>query len=65
MKQFFKITFACVLGVLIAGVVGFFGFLITIISMASMSNPSYTPEKNTILKLKLNTSVTDHVSTSP
>lgn len=65
MKQFFKITLACVLGVLIAGAVGFFGFLVTIISMASMSNPSYTPEKNTILKLKLNTSVTDHVSTSP
>ncbi|MEG1587441.1 MAG: signal peptide peptidase SppA [Bacteroidales bacterium] len=65
MKQFFKITFACILGVFIAGFIGSILFFFGIISMASISTPAYTPSESTIFKLKLNTAVTERVQIDP
>lgn len=53
MKDFFKTTFACVLGVLIALGVMMFLSLFVLIGMASLSEPSYMVKPNTILHLKL------------
>ncbi len=65
MKQFFKITFACVLGVLIAGFLGSILLFFSLISIATLSAPSYNPTPNTVFSLKLNTTVVERVSPSP
>ncbi|MEG0950012.1 MAG: signal peptide peptidase SppA [Bacteroidales bacterium] len=65
MKQFFKITFACILGVFIAGFIGSLLFIFGIISMADMSTPTYSPSKTSVFKLKLNTTVTERVQIQP
>ncbi|MEG1617911.1 MAG: signal peptide peptidase SppA [Bacteroidales bacterium] len=65
MKQFFKITFACVLGVMIAGFIGSVLLFFGIISMATVSSPQYKPSSNTVFKLKLNTSVVERASVNP
>ena len=54
MKNFFKTTFACVLGVFIAGILLFWLFFSSIVGLATFStSPSYTLKENTILRLKL------------
>lgn len=65
MKQFFKITFACILGVFIAGFLGSLLFFFGIISMASLSTPTYSPSKTSVFKLKLNTTVVERTEIDP
>ena len=57
MKQFFKTMFACVLGVMIAGFIGIFVFLFSIISMVAFSSQTYEVKENSVLNLSLNSSV--------
>lgn len=65
MKQFFKITFACILGVFIAGFISSLLFFFGVISLATLSTPTYTPSSNSVFKLKLNTSISERVETKP
>lgn len=66
MKNFFKTTFACVLGVFIAGILLFWLFISSIIGLASFSTtPSYTPKENTILRLKLEGLLTERAKDDP
>lgn len=57
MKQFFKTMFACILGVMIAGGLGFTIFIFSIISIASFSTPTPTVKDNSVLNLSINSSV--------
>lgn len=65
MKQFFKTTFACVLGVLIAGFIGSILFFVGIIGIASTQNQSYTPPSSSVFKLKLNNTVQEKIDIKP
>ena len=67
MKQFFKIMFASVLGVIVGvtvlvvvGVITGVGLLATM-----TSSPSYVPQKQTILNLSLNGALKDHATENP
>lgn len=53
MKKFFTTTFACVLGVLIAGILLMFLSIATLTSMVATTETTYTPQPHTILKLDL------------
>ena len=63
MKKFFKTTFACVLGTLIAGLILMILFLVGIIGSVATSIPSaqknYVVKENTVLKLDLKGSTKD------
>lgn len=66
MKSFFKTTFACVLGVFIAGILLFWLFVGSVISFATISTtPSYTSKENTILRLKLEGELTERAKDDP
>ena len=65
MKQFFKITFACVLGVMIAGLLGTILFFVGIISTASFSSSTFKPSANSVFTLKLNTLVVERSNDDP
>ena len=66
MKSFFKTTFACVLGVFIAGILLFWLFIGSVISLATFSTtPSYTSKENTILILKLEGELTERAKDDP
>ena len=66
MKQFFKTMFACVLGVFVAGLLGFFVLMFGLISAAAFSSgSSYAPTKTSVFCLSLNTEVQDRVDNSP
>ena len=69
MKNFFKMLFASVLGVIIGfTIIFFFGFIIFVGMAASMgSSTAYKLQKNTILKLNLNEkmSISDRESPNP
>lgn len=66
MKNFFKTTFACILGVFIAGILLFWLFVCSIIGIASFSTtPGYTPKENTILRIKLEGSLTERAKDDP
>jgi len=69
MKDFFKMLFASILGVIIGLVViSFFSFIIFVGMAASMgSSPAYKLQKNTVLKLNLNEkmSISERDSSSP
>lgn len=67
MKQFFKMMFASVLGVIVGvtvlvvvGVITGVGLLATM-----TSSPSYVPQKQTILNLSLNGALKDHATENP
>ena len=67
MKQFFKMLFASVLGVIVGvtvlvvvGVITGVGLLATM-----TSSPSYVPQKQTILNLSLNGALKDHATENP
>lgn len=53
MKKFFTTTFACVLGVLIAGILLMFLSIAALTSMVATTETTYTPQPHTILKLDL------------
>ncbi|OUN73695.1 signal peptide peptidase SppA [Barnesiella sp. An55] len=55
MKKFFITTFACVLGVFIAGVVLSFLSIIVLAGIVASTETTYTPQPHTILKLDLGT----------
>ena len=63
MKQFFKFTFASILGVFIAGLVIFIVFLLLIVS--SLSESTYTSESKTILHLKLEGDLVEYSQGDP
>ncbi|WP_302996989.1 signal peptide peptidase SppA [Coprobacter fastidiosus] len=66
MKGFFKTTFACVLGVFIAGILLFWLFIGSVISLATFpTTPSYTSKENTILILKLEGELTERAKDDP
>ena len=66
MKSFFKTTFACVLGVFIAGILLLWLFIGSVISLATFSTtPSYTSKENTILILKLEGELTERAKDDP
>jgi protease-4 len=67
MKQFFKMMFASMLGVLVAvGVLILAGTFVIIGVVASISSqPAYTPPADTVLKLSLNGSLADHAEDNP
>ena len=66
MKSFFKTTFACVLGVFIAGILLFWLFIGSVISLATFpTTPSYTSKENTILILKLEGELTERAKDDP
>lgn len=68
MKKFFTTTFACVLGTLIAGMiiilVGVFS-LTGIVASSASSDTTYTPQKNTVLKLTLSGALDERYSDDP
>ena len=53
MKKFFTTTFACVLGVLIAGILLMFLSIAALTGMVATTETTYTPQPHTILKLDL------------
>lgn len=53
MKKFFTTTFACVLGVLIAGILLMFLSIAALTGMVATTETAYTPQPHTILKLDL------------
>ena len=53
MKKFFTTTFACVLGVLIAGILLMFLSIAALTGMVVTTETTYTPQPHTILKLDL------------
>ena len=53
MKKFFTTTFACVLGVLIAGILQMFLSIAALTGMVATTETTYTPQPHTILKLDL------------
>ena len=59
MKDFFKMTFATMCGIVLLTVVGFIFFLISLVGMAASSNSSVKPEKNSVFVLRLNGIVTE------
>jgi len=69
MKKFFKTTFACVLGTLIAGMlfvlIFTFGIIGTIASSVSSEEVEYIPTENTVLKLSLSGSVQEREIEDP
>lgn len=66
MKKFFTTMFACILGVLIAGFLGFILLMVGLTSLAAFSSgSSYTTSKPTVFCLELNSSVVDRVHLSP
>lgn len=65
MKQFFKITFACILAIFIAGFLGTILLVVGLITFSSMPAPTYTPSGKTVFKLELNTAVEDRAAISP
>lgn len=65
MKQFFKITFACILAIFIAGFLGSILLFAGLISISSITTPSYSPSKTSVFKLKLNSSIEERVQISP
>ena len=68
MKKFFTTTFACVLGTLIAGMililVGVFS-LTGILAASASGDTTYTPQKNTVLKLTLSGALNERYSDDP
>ena len=68
MKKFFTTTFACVLGTLIAGMililVGVFS-LTGILAASASGDTTYTPQKNTVLKLTLSGALDERYSDDP
>ncbi len=67
MKQFFKMMFASVLGVLVAfGLLILIGSVILVGMAATMgSSPEYVPKANTVLKISLNGSLNETSESSP
>lgn len=55
MKKFFTTTFACVLGVFIAGVLLSLLSVVALTGIVASTETTYTPQPNTILKLDLGT----------
>ncbi len=55
MKKFFTTTFACMLGVLLAGFVLMMLSLFSLIGMVATNETVYTPQPKTVLKLDLGT----------
>lgn len=69
MKKFFKTTFACVLGTLIAGMlfvlIFTFGIIGTVASSVSPEDVEYIPTENTVLKISLNGNVQEREIEDP
>lgn len=65
MKQFFKTTFACILGVFIAGGILMFLSFFALIGMASMSEQTYTLKPKTILHIKLEGELVERAKENP
>ena len=69
MKKFFTTTFACVLGTLIAGMIliliGVFSLTGFIAASATSDTTTYTPQKNTVLKLTLSGSLNERYNDDP
>lgn len=69
MKKFFTITFACVLGTFIAGLllvmVGLFAMMNIVTATVSQGSEEYVPEKNTVLKLELSGKLTERYTDDP
>lgn len=66
MKNFFKMTFACVLGVFIAGILLFWLFISSIIGLATFSTTStYSPQANTVLQIKLEGILSERAKDNP
>jgi len=61
MKQFFKMMFASIIGVLTAVGILFIVFTISFIGMINSigSSPTYIPKSNTVYKISLNGTITD------
>ena len=69
MKKFFKTTFACTLGTLIAGMLLMIIFVVGLVgaitSTVANSNIAYTPQEKTVLQLDLSGSLTERYSEDP
>lgn len=65
MKSFFKMTFACILGIFIAGILLFWLFISSFISFSSLSTTTYTPKENTILRITLQGNLLERTKEDP
>ncbi|MDR0864166.1 MAG: signal peptide peptidase SppA [Candidatus Symbiothrix sp.] len=67
MKSFFKMMFASTLGVIIASIILFFLSFIIFIGIAASfgSSPAYNLQKDSILKVNLNASISERETPSP